>query len=307
MMRVEVPKPGESMAKMLTNITSKAKVERLWPLGIFFCLAAASAWTAWLWPVEAHGRLPLSVLGLEITIPFFLMKLVIGNCLPGILAVIWVRFEGKGQVQRLLSTLTKWRTSLHWYIIVVVLPCAIFFVSWSAVLFFVPVDHLPLSASGFLVTFLMTLPFGPLWEEIAWRAFALRKLESRFSHLASALILGVYWAVWHIPLWLLILNVNSASGLPVLLAASGNLVAWSIIWAYFYHRSSESLPVVILLHATHGAVWSQLFATAPLPQFIYISSALAMCVALFLARGLVRFKEKQGGGTVVNEPVLKPS
>ena len=36
MMRVEVPKPDGSMAKMLTDITSIAKMERLWPLGIFF-------------------------------------------------------------------------------------------------------------------------------------------------------------------------------------------------------------------------------------------------------------------------------
>jgi len=286
---------------MLTDITSEKNVGRLWPLGIFFCLAAASTWTAWLWPVEPHGRLPLSVLGLEIKIPFFLMKLVIGNCLPGMLAVVWVRFQGKGQFQHLLSTLTTWRASFHWYIVVIALPCAVFFVSWSAVLFFVPVDHPPLSPSGFLTTFLMTLPFGPLWEELAWRAFALRMLESRFSRLSSALILGLYWAVWHIPLWLLILNVKSADAVPVLLAASGNLVAWSVIWAYFYHRSSESLPVVILLHATHGAVWSQLFAALPLPQFIYVSSALAVCIAPFFARGLVRIRGEHRGEIVIEE------
>jgi uncharacterized protein len=299
--------PSESMAETLTDVTSRRNMERLWPLGIFFCLAAASAWAAWLWPVEAHGRLPLTVLGLEIKIPFLLMKLVIGNCLPGILAVVWIRFEGKGQFQRLLSTLTKWRTPLHWYVIVVALPCAVFLVAWTAVLFFVPVDHPPLSTSGFLTTFLMTLPFGPLWEELAWRAFALRKLESRFSRLASALMLGAYWAVWHIPLWLLSLNVNSANAIPVLLAASCNLVAWSVIWAYFYHRSLESLPVVILLHAAHGAAWSQLFATVPLPQFIYVSSAMAVCLAPFFARGLGRAGGEQGGGVVIEEPVLKQS
>ncbi len=117
------------MAQMLTDITSEKNVGRLWPLGIFFCLAAASTWTAWLWPVEPHGRLPLSVLGLEIKIPFFLMKLVIGNCLPGMLAVVWVRFQGKGQFQHLLSTLTKWRASFHWYIVIIALPCAVFLVS----------------------------------------------------------------------------------------------------------------------------------------------------------------------------------
>src|ERR1700739_2245154 len=121
MMQVESAGLSESIARMLRDATSEKNVDRLWPLGIFFCLAAASAWTAWLWPVEAHGRLPLSMLGLEIKIPFLLMKLVIGNCLPGILAAAWVRFEGKGQFQRLLSTLTRWRTPLRWYLIVIAL------------------------------------------------------------------------------------------------------------------------------------------------------------------------------------------
>jgi membrane protease YdiL (CAAX protease family) len=299
--------PSESMAERLTDGTSKKNVERLWPLGIFFCLAAGSTWVAWLWPVEIHGQLPLSILGLEIKIPFLLMKLVIGNCLPGILAVVWVWFEGKGQFQRLLSTLTKWRAPLHWYIIGVALPSAVFLVAWNAVLTFFPVDHLPLSLGRFVSTFLLTLPFGPLWEELAWRAFALRKLESRYSRLASALILGAYWALWHIPLWLMIFSWNRVYAIPALLAASGNLVAWSVIWAYFYHRTSESLPVVILLHAMYGAVWNELFAALPLTQFIYVSSALAVCVTPFFARGLVRFRDEQCGGGVVNEPVLKQS
>ena len=33
-----------------------------------------------------------------------------------------------------------------------------------------------------------------------------------------------------------------------------NLVAWSVIFAYVYERSFESLPVTMLLHGADGAI-----------------------------------------------------
>jgi uncharacterized protein len=136
----------------------------------------------------------------------------------------------------------------------------------------------------------MTLPFAPLWEEIAWRAFALRKLNSRYSLLGSALLLGIYWAVWHIPMWLVTLNLTGANRFPILLASSLNLVAWSTIWAYLYDRSRQSLPVVILLHAAYVAATSQVFSVVPhfQPQLIYVSAFLAVCLAAAFARSMRR-------------------
>ena len=84
-----------------------AGTQSLWPLGLFFLLSAAFAWTAWWWPVNENRRLIIFILGWNIKIPFHLLKLLIGNCLPGVLAVIWVLFEGKAQFRQMLSTLTK--------------------------------------------------------------------------------------------------------------------------------------------------------------------------------------------------------
>jgi membrane protease YdiL (CAAX protease family) len=262
-------------------------------VGIFFLLAAVLSWTVWLWPVDVNGRLRIFLFGFWHIIPFSLIKLLIGNCLPGLLAVLWTWSEGADQFRSIVSTLTKWRTPVYWYIFVLALPLALFLVSLCAVLVFFPVQHPPVSARGVVITLLITLPFGPLWEELAWRAFALTKLESRYSRLASALILGSYWAVWHIPLWLSILNLSNVNAIPVLASASLSLVAWSVIWSYFYHRTSESLPVVILLHSMHIAAWTHLFAAVPLPQFVYISSGLAVCLSPFFARSLVDSQSAQ--------------
>jgi membrane protease YdiL (CAAX protease family) len=218
------------------------------------------------------------------------MKLVIGNCLPGILVVIWVLIEGKDQFRRMLRSLTRWRVPLKWYIVAIALPCGVSLIALDAALYYFPTEHSFPAAIEFFKSLLMTLPFGPLWEELAWRCFALKKLESRYSYLVSALILGLYWAVWHIPLWLVQLSSVPINKTPFVLFAIIDLVAWSVIWAYLYHRSSESLPVVILLHATYGAATTQAALVAPrLDMYvIYVSTVLAVCLAVAFARALRR-------------------
>jgi membrane protease YdiL (CAAX protease family) len=267
----------------------------LWSVGIFFLLSAAFAWTVWLWPLKTRGWLTLTVLGTQFKFPFLLVKLVIGNCVPGILAVIWALFEGKDEFRRMFATLTKWRTSLKWYVLAIALPCGVSLVALDAVLFYFPTEHSFPPPIQFLKTLLFTLPFGPLWEELAWRAFALRKLEYRYSRLASALLLGVYWAVWHVPLWLVQLNRVPVNKISYLLVGSITLVAWSVIWAYLYHRSSESLPVVILLHTTYGAATTQ--AALVVPQLdiyvIYVSAILSICLTLAFGKALRRTESSE--------------
>jgi membrane protease YdiL (CAAX protease family) len=49
----------------------------------------------------------------------------------------------------------------------------------------------------FLMYVLQAVP-----EEVAWRGFALPRLQSRHSALLSSLIVGVLSALWHLPLLL---------------------------------------------------------------------------------------------------------
>jgi uncharacterized protein len=261
---------------------SSPRAKGLLPLWVFFCLSAALSWIVWLWPTPDQVFVYIKFWGRWVNWPITNLKLVVGNCLPGLLALVWVSVQGKQQLRNVLSSLVAWRAQLRWYILSIALPCGVFITSLCVVLISFPakLSRPPLLL---LVTSLLTLPFGPLWEEIAWRAFALRKLQSRYSRLASALLLGVYWAVWHIPLWLVTLNYLTYT---LLLVICVNLVAWSVIFAFLYNRSAQSLPVVILLHATYIVVQNQVFATYGNIHLIPISAALAVCLAAILARRL---------------------
>lgn len=46
---------------------------------------------------------------------------------------------------------------------------------------------------------LISLISGPLNEEFGWRGFALDRLLVRFGFVKGSLILGFFWAIWHLP------------------------------------------------------------------------------------------------------------
>jgi len=253
------------------------------PVWIFLFLSAAFSWAVWLSPTS-NKVFYVVVWGWRITQPLNTWKLLFGNCLPGLLALVWTFVEGKQQFRDLLSSLVAWRTQFRWYILSIAFPSDVFAASVFLVAIFSPKTELRWLPIVALVNSLVALPFGPLWEEIAWRAFALRKLQNRYSRLVSALIIGVYWAVWHIPLWLVTMNHLT---ITLSLIIFINLVLWSVIFAFLYDRSEQSLPVTILLHATCLMV-QNLVATTVLHtaiRVIPIAAAFSVYLAVVIANG----------------------
>jgi membrane protease YdiL (CAAX protease family) len=92
--------------------------------------------------------------------------------------------------------------------------------------------------SGIFAYFLFR---GGLGEEIGLRGFALTRLQTRHSPLMSALIIGFWWGLWHIPAWV----GRDALGIVVTWLA---VVSFSMIFTWFYNNT-QSLPIVMLLHA----------------------------------------------------------
>jgi len=102
--------------------------------------------------------------------------------------------------------------------------------------------------------------------------------------------MGAYWSTWHIPVWLITLNLNEHNRLPVLCIAFLNLTAWSFIFAFFYEKSCESLPVTMALHGAYGSISSYVAAVAPGTNLhvLIIAMLLSICIALGLAVRMTR-------------------
>jgi membrane protease YdiL (CAAX protease family) len=98
-----------------------------------------------------------------------------------------------------------------------------------------------------LGSFLPLLILGPLSEEIGWCGYALGRLQTRWNALISSLIIGMVWALWHLPLFLLVGTSQHELGLPFIGFLVG-IMANSVFYTMLYNNTKQSLWSAILFH-----------------------------------------------------------
>lgn len=82
-------------------------------------------------------------------------------------------------------------------------------------------------------------------EEIGWRGFLQPKLEKVTGYLASVLIVGVIWSIWHLPLWLISGTVQSA--LPF---TSYTFLAIILSFSFTtFYKYTKNILLTVLSHA----------------------------------------------------------
>lgn len=162
--------------------------------------------------------------------------------IPTILAVILIRLTaGKGQIRSRLFSRSAWGINLKWLLISVGLALALRAgVSLFGAVFVPEYEFQPGSFSPFL---LMVLLFAA-GEEIGWRGFALpTMLANGYRPLTAALVLGVPWALIHLPL---VLPGMLSEGTPMV-AQFLIILALSILTTWVY-LSGGGLTAAVLLH-----------------------------------------------------------
>ncbi len=114
----------------------------------------------------------------------------------------------------------------------------------------------------------LALLLGPI-EEFGWRGLALPLLQRRFAPVWAGLILGVIWATWHIPSFLMSGTPQSAWSFgPFFLG----VVAISVILTPFFNASQGSLLVAYLYHfQMMNPIWPD---AQPWDNVIYIVVAV---------------------------------
>ncbi len=116
---------------------------------------------------------------------------------------------------------------------------------------------------------------GPFPEELGWRGYWLDKLTHYLSGFKASLLVGLVWALWHLPLFLVrgyILQVRSSHPLLVVLYFI-ELFPKSIIFTYLFFKNRKSTLAAILFHFMINFV-NQLFeislVTAGIQTLLYV-------------------------------------
>ena len=231
-----------------------------YPLAIFFLLVFGLTWPFMI--VDGLGSHEI----LPFRLPMPLMLLM--GYMPTLAAVIVTGMtKGKAGILELFKKLLIAKVGLRWIVFAIfgyALVCAgaiglanlsgessVSLLSESFPQFSSPVEMVISIVVMFIV---LSLVNG---EELAWRGFALPRLQSKYNALISSLILGVFWALFHLPLFFTLTGSSQADAnfLWFLLST----VCLSIIFTWMFNHTRGS---VLLAYILHGATntWTRVFA-----------------------------------------------
>ncbi len=187
--------------------------------------------------------------------------------------------DGKEGLKKLLSGFGKWKVGPFWYIagfILILLPIivAVFYIIISG---FVPIIASNMTIGIFFLSLLENLIMGPLSEEAGWRGYALPRLETRMSALKSSLVLGIIWACWHLPLYLIEPRMPFYIYIVI-------VIVLAILFTWAYNNTGGSLIIPIIFHFSFNATGRYITGTIQLmPLMIfYISASIMLTIYTIL-------------------------
>lgn len=235
-----------------------SSVVKRYPIVTFFVLAFALSW--WAWILYAFGLSPMPIL----------------SCGPFLAALVVLAVtRGKAGVKDLFSRMVRWRVGLGWYAVALLVPVGLTAVAAALNVLLLGAQS-PSSAelggwTDLFLTFAIILlvpGFAGTWEEPGWRGYALPRLQSGRSALAASLIVGVFWALWHLPLMM----VGEAAWSDLV-----QIVAVSVVFAWVFNNANGSVLIVMLMHAMNNTIsghfFSRMFSGADL-----VSQSLLLAV-----------------------------
>ena len=214
-----------------------------YPLAAFFVMAFLFSWIA-VSPLILNDTLPVE--------PFQILGALAGPTLSAI--IVTAILDGRQGIRVFLKRYLQWRAGFVWWLFVL-FGILISLNTVAAIILGISVwteffKNIGMVLPTYLITLLVGVILGPLWEEPGWRGFALPRMQRQFGPIIGTLILGVLWALWHLPGypggWMTI-------GIIPLIISS---VAFSIIATWVYNNTRGSILLMILLHSSSNAAIS---------------------------------------------------
>ncbi|GFH77440.1 CAAX amino protease [Streptomyces gougerotii] len=242
------------------------EMARARPLTYFFLLANGLSWVAWLPYILSQNGLGVW----DHRFPAILGTTQVLGVLPGAyLGPIGAAFvmtalvDGRTGLRAWTRRLWRWRVGGRWYAITLLSVPAGMLLTGLAFSGGQVAAPSAAALTAFVPMLLFQMITTGLAEEPGWRDFALPRLQSRFSPLRAAFVLGPLWGVWHLPLFLTEWGGYPEASWTRPLAFLTFCVAFNIVMSWVFNRTGQSLPLSMLMHVgvnTFASVmWSEMF------------------------------------------------
>lgn len=100
-----------------------------------------------------------------------------------------------------------------------------------------------------ILFFVYNVLFFGFGEEVGWRGFALPHLQQRLNALVATLVLTIFWALWHTPLFFYRAGYTSMDVYGIV-GWVFSLVTGSVLLTWLFNSSNGSVLACAIFHAT---------------------------------------------------------
>lgn len=245
---------------------------------IFFVTTIFVTWLVWF------PALLIQKYGVSMRLPYHFF-ITVGTFVPSTAGFFFAYlFGGKAEVLSLIKSLLNVHIRFRWLaFIFFVLPavsavsCLIYYLSAGNLppmefpLWFVPIAFI------YILIFM-----GPLGEEAGWRGFALKRMLGHLSPFKAAVLLGIIWSFWHLPLFFINGTTQNAlisfGSIPAILGYSLYTVMISVLVTLVYLQTCGSVFGSILLHTVRNL--SLGVVPVVLTKYGTVMVLAALCIAV---------------------------
>ena len=226
---------------------SREAIIRRYPVVVYFALTFLISWTGALAVAAPHliRHQPLPKMTGILMFPVMLL----GPSLAGIALTRIV--DGKSGLRVLFSQMFRAWVPPGWYTALLIPPVLVL-----TVLLFLQTFVSPVYAPNrFFMGILFGIPAGFL-EEIGWTGFAFPKMRSQSNGLTPSILLGLFWALWHLPVinYLGTATPHGVYWLPFFLAFSLAMTAMRVLIGWIYTNTTSVLLAQLMHVSSTGSL-----------------------------------------------------
>ena len=190
------------------------------------------------------------------------------------------------------------RISARWYLVILLLPAALnglaalldFLTGGRGWTFGAQVGQF--SANPFYLIIIAFL--APTLEEFGWRGYALDRLQLRWSALVSSLILGFFWALWHLPLFFIKGTYQYSLGVGSLAfwAFMISVIPLTILFTWVFNNTFSSTLSAILLHIVFD-ITAEVFSVTERAYTYFILLMIVASIVIVMKWGAKTMKVQE--------------
>ncbi len=194
------------------------------------------------------------------------------------------RAAGRKGIRTLLGRLLLWRVGWNWWLAAVLVQPVLLTLAglvYNWIWGNPSINIQTLGAPAAFVINIIFLAIATLGEEVGWRGVALPGLQSRQNTFKASLTLGLLWAAWHVPFWLL-LDTFDQFGWSYLALNFIFVLPLTFYMTWFFNHSRSSLLLPVAFHLSFNILNTAIFPVTINPVAFAVFIAFGWIVDLLI-------------------------